>query len=221
MLDSSLNWDETSLSDDESSSPQGYSHYNDQYSNCFTISLFDSTYSFQQNPSSKALGIGGCVWDSSVIFSKFVEYNRNSKFSRLNMQDKTCLELGAGCGLAGVSLMLRGCEVSFTDLNIVMDELTRNNVMKIFNNLKSNGNIHSIEFKEPKLFSIDWKNYSLGVEDNSSVLQSSYDIVLFTDCIFSNEMTDYLLKLIGDKTNSKSIILCCHEIRDQVCLIIH
>eukprot|EP01035_Chromulina_nebulosa_P017696 gene17696-23286_t len=60
--------------------------------------------------------IGAVVWDSSVIFIKYIEKNyRLYNYEKLN--NKKVLELGSGCGLAGISLMLLGCKVTFTDLS--------------------------------------------------------------------------------------------------------
>ena len=46
--------------------------------------------------------------------------------------------------------MLAGCEVLFTDLKCVMDELTNKNVMRVYRNLMSKGSI-GLELTEPKL----------------------------------------------------------------------
>ena len=72
----------------------GYCHYNTSGDNLFSVELLGVTFQLEQKPTSKDLGIGSVVWDSSVIFAKYVEENRNSKFAVNKMQNKTVLELG-------------------------------------------------------------------------------------------------------------------------------
>ena len=106
-----------------------YCHFNDgkRTDGTFTIQLFNKEIRLIQNPSSRAVGHGAVVWDASVIFSKYVENNpRDFDFSKLS--GKTVLELGSGCGLAGISLMMRGASVTFTDMESVTRSLTERNV---------------------------------------------------------------------------------------------
>jgi len=48
-------------------------------------------------------------------------------FSIGKISNKKVLELGSGCGLAGISFMLRGASVTFTDLPAVTETLTSRN----------------------------------------------------------------------------------------------
>lgn len=66
------------------------------------------------------------------------------------------LPTGSGCGLAGLSLLLRGCEVTFTDLPEVMYQLTMTNVRKSYDRFISNGSVHPVRLRHPKLFHLDW-----------------------------------------------------------------
>lgn len=78
--------------------PQGrkeYCHYNSSTDESFNIDLFDQQFTMLQKPNAASeLGIGAVVWDSSVIFSKYVEYSRNGMFATTKMIGKSVLELG-------------------------------------------------------------------------------------------------------------------------------
>lgn len=50
--------------------------------------------------------------------------NNPQLFSSSDIVGKTVLELGSGCGLAGLSFMVKGAEVTLTDLPHIVNELT-------------------------------------------------------------------------------------------------
>ncbi|XP_057732004.1 uncharacterized protein LOC130947341 isoform X2 [Arachis stenosperma] len=55
---------------------------------------------FTQDPNSKHLGTK--VWDSSLVFAKFLERNcRKGRFSPAKLKGKRVIELGAGYGVSG------------------------------------------------------------------------------------------------------------------------
>lgn len=68
---------------------------------------------FAQDPSSDNLGT--TIWDASVILVRYMERNPHL-YSRRKLEGKRVLELGAGCGLAGMYFALQGAHVTFTDL---------------------------------------------------------------------------------------------------------
>lgn len=68
-------------------------------------------------------GHGAVVWDSSIVFAKYMEYNPQL-FTSSEIVGKTVLELGSGCGLAGLSFMAKGADVTLTDLSHIVTELT-------------------------------------------------------------------------------------------------
>lgn len=63
------------------------------------------------------------MWDSSIVFAKYMEHNPQL-FCSSDISGKTVLELGSGCGLAGLSFMVKGAEVTLTDLPHIVSELT-------------------------------------------------------------------------------------------------
>jgi predicted nicotinamide N-methyase len=105
-----------------------YCHFNSGKETAgFNISLFGLDLVLYQNPSNRTVGHGAVVWDASVIFSKYIEQNPG-EFEPRKVGGKTVIELGSGCGLAGIALMMRGLNVTFTDLYTVIDTLTTRNV---------------------------------------------------------------------------------------------
>lgn len=71
----------------------------------FQLKFLDSTIVLKQDV--KLLGESGvtgpAVWDSSVVLAKFLEINPHL------VSGKRCIELGAGCGLAGIAASRLDC----------------------------------------------------------------------------------------------------------------
>ncbi len=105
-----------------------YCHFNEGNHNAyFDIQVFGYDLRLRQNPASHDLGHGAVVWDASVVFAKYMEYNAKD-FDIQKLTNKTVLELGSGCGLAGLSFMIRGAQVTCTDMEKVTTNLTERNV---------------------------------------------------------------------------------------------
>lgn len=81
----------------------------------------------EQDPDSRSLGHGAVVWDAAVVLSKYMEKNYKD-YDYKTLANKTVLELGSGCGLAGMAFMMKGSKVTFTDMEKVTKTLTDKNV---------------------------------------------------------------------------------------------
>ena len=190
----------------------GFCHFNEgSAAVVFAIELFGHGISLAQRPVLSDLGHGACVWDASIIFAKFVEHSRDFTVSVL--RGRSVLELGSGCGLAGISLMLRGAAVTLTDLEAVTSQLTRPNAMKVYHQFIGMGNIGGVPLIRPTIASIDWTLYESPCDDSS--LNTSFDYILLTDCVFSRSLVHGLVSTIRKYSGSKSEVICCHEVRDE------
>jgi predicted nicotinamide N-methyase len=207
------NSDENSDDDDNVNVKKGYCHFNENGNDkTFTINLYGHELVIEQDPDS-TIGHGSTVWDSSVIFSKYVEYNP-TLYSSSTLSGKTVIELGSGTGLAGLSLLLLGCKVTFTDLPDVVTQFTSINTNRIYNQLKSKGSGYlRSEIHPPIVKPLDWTwdNDLL----NNTITESPYDIVLLTDCVFSKRLVPFLVQTIIKCSGPKTQVICSHEIRDE------
>jgi predicted nicotinamide N-methyase len=103
-----------------------YVIFHDNDANRFEFDLFGSHLSLRQKPSATDIGHGAVVWEASAIFTKYMEHN-SKKFTHSKLLGKTVIELGSGCGLGGIGYMMRGATVVLTDLECVVNALTREN----------------------------------------------------------------------------------------------
>lgn len=107
---------------------QGYCHFNnDENNRSFRINLFEFDWEIEQDPGSRDLGHGAVVWDAAVVLAKYMEKNFKD-YDTKTLAKRKVLELGSGCGLAGIAFMMKGAEVSCTDLAAVTQRLTEKNV---------------------------------------------------------------------------------------------
>eukprot|EP01039_Chlorochromonas_danica_P004125 gene4125-4522_t len=192
-----------------------YCHFNDNDDNTnFHLSLFGYHLTILQSPGDRQLGHGAVVWDASVVFAKYMENNlRDFSPSKLNGQQ--VLELGSGCGLAGGAYLLRGAQVTFTDLQPVLTSLTIPNTTRIYSLARQYpvdpNNITTIF--SPIVLPLDWRYHN--PIDDLHAFQSKYDYILLTDCIFAMDLLDDLIAILLYFSTPKTTIICCHEIRDE------
>ena len=203
--------------DDESvegNGANGYCHFNDDGSKTtFSITLFGHDLSIHQDPSNRDIGHGSVVWDAAVVFAKFMEFNCRM-FPAESLNEKFVVELGSGCGLAGIAFMMKGAKVCMTDLNAVTERLTSVNANHLFSQLTSLGTgslpnrIH-----RPVVHPLDWTDWD-AFESTCEYGGTSFDIVLLTDCVFSVSLAPYLVDCIRKFSSNHTVVYCCHEIRD-------
>ena len=196
----------------EDSAAEGFCHFNEGADAVeFSLELFGHPITIAQRPVLSSLGHGACVWDASIIFAKYVEVSRD--FAASAVRGRSVLELGSGCGLAGISLMLRGAAVTLTDLEAVTSQLTRPNAMRIYHQFIGRGNVGGVQLIRPSVTSVDWTQHAAPCDEAS--LHSPYDLVLLTDCVFSRALVCDLVATIRKYSGLKSEVVCCHEVRDE------
>eukprot|EP00249_Psilotum_nudum_P017846 c26521_g1_i3 orf=415-1380(-) len=99
--------------------------FNTPHTDMIQMEVLGHKLQLAQNPNSRHLGT--TVWDASIVFVKFLEQNcKKGEFSSPKIRGKRVIELGSGCGLAGLGMALLGCHVVATDQIEVLPLLLRN-----------------------------------------------------------------------------------------------
>ncbi len=116
----------------------------------------------------KATGFASTVWDSAVVLSKYAEKTRRD-FARA----KTCVELGAGCGL--ISAVMREIvevpRVIATDVEANL-ELLRENVEK---------------------YGVETRALTWGADAENAFADVDVDVVVASDVVYWNDAMDDLM----------------------------
>ncbi|KAE9461232.1 hypothetical protein C3L33_06823, partial [Rhododendron williamsianum] len=160
---------------------------------------------FSQDPNSKHLGT--TVWDASMVFAKFLEKNcRKGRFSPSKLKGKRVIELGAGCGVAGLGMALLGCDVVSTDQTEVLPLLMRNverNASRIVQADPGSDPFGSIEVAE-----LNWGNV-----DHIKAVGPPFDYIIGTDVVYAEHLLEPLLQTMLSLSGPKTTILLGYEMR--------
>ncbi|KAK6919644.1 Lysine methyltransferase [Dillenia turbinata] len=170
------------------------------------LSIGNKVLSIQQDNNS--MHVGTSVWPCSLVLVKFLDRwlsnpnpnpNSNSYTHLLsNFHTSRAVELGAGCGVAGMGLYLLGLtNITLTDIAPVMPALKHN--------LKRNKQTLNKTLKTSILY---WSNL-----DQINSLNPPFDFVIATDVVYIEESVPSLVsameKLIGDK----GVVLLGYQLR--------
>ncbi|XP_020973423.1 protein N-lysine methyltransferase METTL21A [Arachis ipaensis] len=173
---------------------------------------------FTQDPNSKHLGT--TVWDSSLVFAKFLERNcRKGRFSPAKLKGKRVIELGAGCGVSGFGMALLGCDVIVTDQKEVLPLLQRNVERNISRVMQKNPDLNGDNSLQANIFflesfgSIKVAELQWGDESHIKAVDPPFDYIIGTDVVYVEHLLEPLLQTILALSGPRTTILLGHEIR--------
>ena len=150
---------------------------------------------------------GTMLWDSARVLQAYVAASRPGGALGggvlSNCAGKRVVELGAGCGVAGMAMSLFGARVTFTDKEELMDFL-RDNVSR---NLQSAGG----ELAARASFA----PYLWGTDPHASGLHPPYDIVLATDPFVLDETREAFIHACRCCCGPSSIVVLAFQVRYQ------
>uniref|UniRef100_A0ACD5ZBD8 Uncharacterized protein n=1 Tax=Avena sativa TaxID=4498 RepID=A0ACD5ZBD8_AVESA len=182
-----------------------YDRLNSPSTSAITLELMGHRLHISQDPNSKHLGT--TVWDASMVFAKFLEKNsRKGRFCPSKLKGKRAIELGAGCGLAGLGMALLGCDVVTTDQVEVLPLLMRNverNKSWIAQSNPDSGSFGTVTVAE-----LDWGN-----KEHIRAVEPPFDYIIGTDVVYSEQLLQPLLETIIALSGPKTKVLLGHEIR--------
>ncbi|KAG8364737.1 hypothetical protein BUALT_Bualt18G0029800 [Buddleja alternifolia] len=168
------------------------------------LSVSDTLLSIQQDNGS--MHVGTSVWPCSLVLVKFAE---RWKFAAadtpnpyaeelLSFGNKRGVELGAGCGAAGMGLYLLGLQdIIITDIAPVMPALKHN--------LKRNKGALKKNLKTAQLY---WGN-----EEQIKSLKPPFDYVIATDVVYLEETVGPLISAMEKLVSDKGVVLLGYQLR--------
>lgn len=184
--------------------------FNTPHTDKIELEFLGHYFQLAQDPNSKHLGT--TVWDASIVFAKFLERNcKKGEFSSLRLKGKRVVEVGAGCGLAGLGLALLGCHVVATDQIEVLPLLLRNverNMARAKQSPSESpylGSLGTIEIAE-----LDWGN-----QQQARALNPPFDYIIGTDIVYKEQLLEPLLTTFRDLAGPKTSIILGYEFRSS------
>ncbi|KAH1103984.1 hypothetical protein GYH30_037750 [Glycine max] len=165
------------------------------------LAVNDAVLSLQQDNGS--MHVGTTVWPCSLVLVKFAERwgppSDNNPYARvLDFQGKRAVELGTGCGVAGMGLYLLGLtDLLLTDIAPVMPALKRN--------LKVNKPILRKALKHSVLY---WNN-----PQQIAALNPPFDFVIATDVVYIPESVPSLVSAMETLVSDDGVVLLGYQLR--------
>ncbi|KAI3847168.1 hypothetical protein MKW92_011461 [Papaver armeniacum] len=175
------------------------------------LKVRDKTLAIEQDNGS--MHVGTSVWPCSLVLVKFLERwllsNSSSSSSSssatpkpythlLDFSGKKAIELGCGCGPAGMGLFLLGLEnIILTDITPVMPALKRN--------LKRNKPVLGKNLKISQLY---WNNLN-----QIKTLNPPFDFVIAADVVYIEESVRHLVSAMESLVSDTGFILLGYQIR--------
>ena len=147
-------------------------------------SIWDHSYKFVNNSITIKIhedldaGLGGTLFDGSVLLCKYIETIVSSS-SNLLFENKNVIELGAGCGLPGLFMGHLNANVCLTDIQNSVDLLQENVDL---NELNKNVQVKLLDWTQTHLLD-DFKN-------------QNYDYILAADTVYDVDLVDPFLNVL-------------------------
>ncbi|XP_072968730.1 uncharacterized protein [Typha angustifolia] len=167
-----------------------------------SLTVGGAVLSFEQSNSS--FHVGTSVWPSSLVLVKFVERwlpnnspTPNPYSHLLSFPGKRAVELGSGCGPAGIGLLRLGLDVVLTDVSPVLPALRRN--------IKRN---RPLLPRSPKHALLYWNNPS-----QIRSVNPPFDIVVAADVVYMEDSAAQLVDAMDALLAPDGVVLLGYQLR--------
>jgi hypothetical protein len=148
----------------------------------------------QETPNLPGAGTGVTAWDGALLLARYLEVRSS------NVRGCRVLELGAGCGVVGITAAALGAQsVLMTDLPCVLP-LLQSNIYRNRNLITTDSNDNEISMQCCKC---DWCQQPL----NSRVMDFSANVILVADCVWVQELVEPLLTTLHNLVMTSSSTL--------------
>jgi hypothetical protein len=147
-----------------------------------------------ETPNVAGAGTGVTAWDGALLLARYLEvYSSNVCGFRV-------LELGAGCGVVGITAAALGAQsVLMTDLPCVLP-LLQSNIYRNRNLITTNSTNYAISMQ---CCECDWYQQPL----SSRIMDFSANVILVADCVWIQELVEPLLTTLRSLVTTSSSTL--------------
>lgn len=173
-----------------------------KFTNSPTITLKVSNAELSLQQDNNSMHVGTSVWQSSLVLVKFFDHwstTTTSPYSHLiDFTNKRAIELGSGCGVAGMGLYLLGLtDIILTDIAPVMPALKHN--------LKKNKPILKKSLKTAQLY---WANPA-----QMAAVGPPFDVVVAADVVYIEESVGPLVETMLGLMKDDGVVFLGYQVR--------
>jgi len=160
---------------------------------------------FHERLSQEEWETGSKVWSTALVLALLLEKNKG-KFGLTRGEGKRCCDVGAGCGLLGVSLCLLAPDVLGS---VVLTDLP-GQLPLLRKNVDQNGMEHSGVQQRATVQPLTW-----GSLEDAAALEPPFDLIVGSDVIFREDFVEPLLVSLAALSDHRSTIVLCVEERNE------
>ncbi|CAG8507502.1 5693_t:CDS:10 [Ambispora gerdemannii] len=165
----------------------------EQKKECVNVMLDDThTITIYQSQSLLSLrgSTGSVLWDPSILLSRLFLSQYAQSFFNFSTDHTHILELGAGCGLVGITLAPLVKSITLTDQQMVLPLLWKNVKRNLGEDVARSGKVSVVELVWAK------GNKENGGIDRD-IMRQRWDYVVVCDCVYNEFIVDILVATIA------------------------
>lgn len=159
--------------------------------------------SIRQDPAN--VTTGGCVWETAYLLAQWAMRElepRLEAHARRSGPAVRCLEVGAGCGLLGISLADAGADVLLTETAAAMPNLEHNVAANPPQRIRGGSSATAtLHWGDPAHIA-------------SAVARGPFDVLVGTDVVYVEEMVVPLLRTLWRCAGAGTTVWLCGQVRD-------
>lgn len=171
------------------------------------LSVHGELLRFKQDNGS--MHVGTSVWPCSLVLVKWMEHRLQQGDAQFDLRGKRGVELGSGCGIAGLGFSLFGLNTILTDIAPVLPALRKNvkNNVASSASLKTPGMPPSFAGKV-KVAQLYWGNLN-----QIEALKPPFDFILATDVVYLENIVQPFLSTLCALAQPSSVIFLGYQMR--------
>ncbi|KAL3685490.1 hypothetical protein R1sor_003512 [Riccia sorocarpa] len=154
--------------------------------------------------------VGTSVWRGSLVLVRWLDRCvREKTGSAPELQGKRGIEVGAGCGAAGLGAALLGLNVLLTDIQAVMGALKRNVKRNVAATALANAGKGGCSAGKVKTAQLSWGNAK-----QTAAVKPPFEIVIAADVVYVDSIVMPLINCLSDVSDAQTSILLAYQLRD-------
>ncbi|KAI9594886.1 putative methyltransferase-domain-containing protein [Syncephalis fuscata] len=175
---------------------------------------------------------GSVVWDSSVILARFLAKHAEHG---LPLRNKSCIELGSGCGVVGITCARLGANVCLTDQASMLPLLWRNAKQNLLTNdndskeasqqktttklgrrtqqkQRNTTNNTITSYGSIQVAELTWEDHgsSLSMDEHTT-----WQYLFASDCVYNEHIVSILVGTMKQLAHKDTLVLIAQELRSD------
>lgn len=194
-----------------------------EYNSKFTVVVKGAGRIFRLRQAPDSGLVGTSLWSAAVVFARYLDVEATSDVGPLcarRLRESRVVELGAGCGLAGMAFAAYGARVTLTDKPEVMghcEAVWRQNFGRPGRDAAPEDAVvdgHAAAGAS-EVHEAEFHGHCWGDDPRADGLTPPYDIVIATDVVYRRPQLGPLIASLAALADERSTVIVAAERRDE------